>query len=573
MRHPLRCVAAMALATGLLCAANLPAGAAGLRASSAVTLPQIVNPHPAMGDISLPMPCNLSMVLRPVEVPARDALGDLSFSMGNETGGHAGLDYYDRRFSASIAAPFTARDLPEAWRKALPEQTGVPLFWYFLGKYEVTEAQWQAVMDGVCPKEPFSESAARPKTGISWYDVQQFFKTYNQWLLQNADAALPRFADDTRNRGFARLPTEAEWEYAARGGSRVPRESLNQEPFPRLEEGATLRDYAVFRPADAATVQETPLSVGSRKANPLGLYDMAGNAAEMVQDSFRFSLGGRLHGSAGGFVRKGGGFASSETEILPGSREEVAFFNDRGPVAARDLGLRVALSGINTPGGPRPEALRAAWDKLGESAVVVREGETPLQEVDRLLAETHDPALKTNLTRLRGRLKDDNIALENQRSSVAENTVRTAIYMSETVRNYAVRYNIAHQRVQEITRLLAEARARKASTADITAFETARKQFEESCENQMQAMEAAVNFYKSKLEETAEFPAEMIDHKYKLVLHELDQDNLLARNMRRNLELFGKHLKQFREKRFDSLTRARLLRDIVPDNLQAGMKL
>ena len=37
---------------------------------------------------------------------------------------------------------------------------------------------------------------------------------------------------------------------------------------------------------------------------------MAGNAAEMVQDGFQFSLGGRLHGSTGGFIRKGGGFLS-----------------------------------------------------------------------------------------------------------------------------------------------------------------------------------------------------------------------------------------------------------------------
>ena len=551
----------------------MPVQAAGLKATASTSVNEVTNPQPAMGDIMLPMPCNLGMAFRAVDVPARDALGDLTFAMGNESGGHPGLEYYDRRYMASVAAPFTAADVPESWRKSLATPADVPLFWYFMGKYEITEAQWQAVMEEVCPREPLGESAARPKTGLSWYDAQEFFKKYNQWLLGHADAALPRFAADARNRGFVRLPTEAEWEYAARGGSRVPRESLNQEPFPPLADGTTLRDYAVFRPSDAATVQETPLRVGSRRPNPLGLYDMAGNVAEMVQDSFRFSLGGRLHGSAGGFVRKGGGFVSAETDIMPGSREEVAFFNERGPVTARDLGFRVVLSGINTPGGNRPDALKAAWARAGESGVVVREGGTPLQELDRLLAETHDPALKNNLNRLRGLIKDDNIALENQRSAAAEALVRTALYMSETVRNYGVRFNIAHQRVQEITNLLAEAKAQKASPADIEALEKARKQFAESCDNQMRAMESAVNFYKTKLEETAEFPAAVVDHKYQLVAHELTQDNLLARNMRQNLDLFGKHLKLFRGKQFNALTRNRLLRDMLPENLQAGMKL
>ncbi len=547
--------------------------AAGLTSSTAVSLADVINPHPTMGDITLPMPCNMSMVFRPVEIPARNALADTAFPMGNEVGSQHGMEYYDRRFVGYISAPFTRNDMADSWKKALPPEKDLSLFWYIIGKYEVSEAQWHAVMDNVCPKEPFDKNAAKPKANISWYDMQAFLKTYNQWLLDHADAALPRFANDARNRGFLRLPTEAEWEYAARGGSRVPRETFNQEAFAPMAEGTSLRDYAVFRAGDAATVQESPLGIGSRKANPLGLHDMSGNVAELVQDSFRFSLGGRLHGSIGGHVRKGGGFMSIEQEIRPGSREEVALFNDRGPVHARDLGFRIVVSGINTPGGGRSEQLQKAWQSLGDTPNLVREHGSPLQEIDRLLAQTHDPTQKEELTRLRSLIKDNNIILDEQRSAAAESLIRTALYMSETVRNYGVRFNIAHQRVEEITLLLDKAKKRGQQEAEIKAYTTARSQFLDAGKAQLLALESAVNFYKTTLEESTAFTKDVIDHKFQVLGHELQQDDILSRNMRQNLELFGKHLQLFRAKRFDKLTQKQLIRDILPKNLQAGMDL
>ena len=66
--------------------------------------------------------------------------------------------------------------------------------------------------------------------------------------------------------------------------------------------GDAIKNYAVFRDSEG-TSEETLQRIGSRKPNPAGFYDMAGNAAEMVQDGFQFSLGGRLHGSTGGFIR------------------------------------------------------------------------------------------------------------------------------------------------------------------------------------------------------------------------------------------------------------------------------
>lgn len=85
-------------------------------------------------------------------------------------------------------------------------------------------------------------------------------------------------------------------------------------------------------------------------------------------------------------MRKGGSFLSDDAGILPGRREEAAFFLADGPAHARDLGFRPVVSGINTPGGDRPAELLADWNKAGEQPVTADAARNPLEELDRLLA-------------------------------------------------------------------------------------------------------------------------------------------------------------------------------------------
>ncbi|MFR8275637.1 MAG: formylglycine-generating enzyme family protein [Desulfovibrio fairfieldensis] len=352
------------LALGLILGGVRPADAALARKGS-VNLTDAYNPQPAGDDIVLPMPCGLSMVFKLVAVPAKGFLWDMPVRPGLDDSANAERAFYDRRYNAALSGPFALEDLPAAWRKPAPQGQN---YYYLIAKYEVTNLQWQAVMDASCPdSQNLPADAARPVTDVSWYDAVDFTRRYTAWLLKNAPDALPRFAGDSRNVGFVRLPTETEWEYAARGGQTAGSQQLLQEDFFPLPQGDGKGDYAVYRPEGAAHIPESTARIGSRKPNPLGLYDKAGNAAEMVLDRFRFSLAGRLHGSAGGFVRKGGSFLSGDAEILPGRREETPFFLADGPAHARDLGFRPVISGINTPGGNRPEELLAEWNKAGES--------------------------------------------------------------------------------------------------------------------------------------------------------------------------------------------------------------
>lgn len=133
---------------------------------------------------------------------------------------------------------------------------------FYLGKYEVTQAQWVAVMQ----RRPWAELGfARdvpnhPAPHISWRDAQEFVRRLNA----------------AEGEEVYRLPSEAEWEYACRAGSST-RWSFGDD-----EE--QLGQYAWFR-ANASDVQERyGHPVGTKLPNAWGLHDMHGNVTEWVQD-------------------------------------------------------------------------------------------------------------------------------------------------------------------------------------------------------------------------------------------------------------------------------------------------
>ena len=133
-------------------------------------------------------------------------------------------------------------------------QHEVTLSDYFIGETQVTQALWRAVMDN---NPSVFEGDNNPVDSVSWNDCQEFLKKLNSKTGQ-----------------AFRLPTEAEWEYAARGG--------NKSRGFRFAGSDDIDEVAWYSPKS----EEKTHPVKQKQANELGLYDMSGNVLEWCQDRY-----------------------------------------------------------------------------------------------------------------------------------------------------------------------------------------------------------------------------------------------------------------------------------------------
>jgi len=190
---------------------------------------------------------------------------------------------------------------------------------FAISRYPISVREWNVCAAAkACPFAATGKDEA-PVTNVSWSDARQFVA----WLA------------GVTHKPY-RLPTEAEWEYAARGGTQT-RYWWGDELQPGM---ANCKNCA-----DAGTVEQ-PIKIGSFKPNPFGLYDMGGGVDQWVEDCWHKNyLGPPPDGSAwlendcGSHVIRSGSWKNDAHYVRPANRDSYDT-NVRYPTH----GFRVALS-------------------------------------------------------------------------------------------------------------------------------------------------------------------------------------------------------------------------------------
>lgn len=185
---------------------------------------------------------------------------------------------------------------------------------FFIGKYEVTQDLWKELM----PKNPsFHKGDRLPVEQVNYNDIAEFIKELNEWTGENF-----------------RLPTEAEWEFAARGGN-------NSEGY-KYSGSDDIEKVAIYAENSYKKGRKHPdygtHVVGSLAPNELGLYDMSGNVWECCSDkyarydSYNISLNDTDPFMYYGLVNRGGGWAHDAKSCRVSNRNygKSSRYSDRG---------------------------------------------------------------------------------------------------------------------------------------------------------------------------------------------------------------------------------------------------
>ncbi|TVS00309.1 MAG: hypothetical protein EA406_00815 [Rhodospirillales bacterium] len=327
-------------------------------------------------DLILPMPCGGAMAFQRIVTPVApdDPLADRRVRLG---AGQPETGYVDYLRQDHLRGSFTEASTGETW--------------FYMSRYELTQLQARALEEDCAGPDL---RGTLPATGLSWFEAVDLSRVYSEWLRRVAPAGLPT---EEGTPGFVRLPTETEWEYAARGGAKVSPTEFQARLYPM---DGPLRDHAWHQGADSARGQFRP--VGRLAPNPLGLYDIYGNAEELMLEPFRINNLGRPGGQVGGIVTRGGSIYSDPGAIYSAQRQEWSPYDaTTGAAQAQEsFGARFVLATHVTVTLERINDIRHRW--LERSAADPEAVVDPVGQLAGLIDDETQPERRAALEAVRG---------------------------------------------------------------------------------------------------------------------------------------------------------------------------